>query len=50
MFIISQTLEELLTSRETKNFLPTQLGFEINLKKSILALFQQIKISESQIL
>ena len=43
MLLMSQTLEELLLSRDTINSLLTQLGFAINLKKSILAIVQQIE-------
>ena len=43
MLFMSQTLEELLMSRDTIMFLLTQLGFVINLKKSILVPVQQIK-------
>ena len=44
MLLMSQTLEELLMSRDTIIFLPTQLGFVINLKKSVLVPIQQIEI------
>ena len=43
MLLMSQTLEELLMSRDTIIFLLTQLGFVINLKKSILVPVQQIE-------
>ena len=43
MLLMSQTLEELLMSRDTIIFLLTQLEFVINLKKSILVLVQQIE-------
>ena len=42
MLLMSQTLEELLMSRDTIIFLLTQLGFVINLKRPILVLVQQI--------
>ena len=43
MLLMSQTLEELLMSRDTIIFLLTHLGFVINLKKSILVPVQQIE-------
>ena len=43
MLLMSQTLEELLMSRDTVFFLLTQLGFLLNLKKPILVLVQQIE-------
>ena len=43
MLLMSQTLEELLMSRDAIIFLPTQLGFVINLKKSVLVPIQQIE-------
>ena len=45
MLLMSQTLalEELLMSRDTMIFLLTQLGFVINLKKSVLVPVQQIE-------
>ena len=43
MLLMSLTLEELFMSRDTIIFLLTQLGFIINLKKSILVLVQQIE-------
>ena len=43
MLLMSQTLEELLMSRDTIFFLLTQLGFLFNLKKPILVLVQQIE-------
>ena len=42
MLFMSQTLEELLMSRDTITIFLIQLGFVINLKKSILASVQQI--------
>ena len=41
--LMSQTLEELLMSRDTVFFFLTQLGFLFNLKKPILVLVQQIE-------
>ena len=43
MLLMSQTLEELLMSRDTIIFFLIQLGFVINLKKSILVPVQQIE-------
>ena len=45
MLLMSQTLalEELLMSRDTMIFFLTQLGFVINLKKSVLVPVQQIE-------
>ena len=50
MLLMSQTLEELLMSRDTIIFLLTQLGFVINLKKSILVAVQQIEFLGFEIL
>ena len=50
MLLMSQTLEELLMSRDTIIFLLTQLGFVIYLKKSILVPVQQIEILGLEIL
>ena len=50
MLLMSQTLEELLMSRDTVIFLLTQLGFVINLKKSILSIAQQIELLGLEIL
>ena len=43
MLLMSQTIEELLISRDTVIFLLTHLGFVINLKKSMLNPVQKIE-------
>ena len=47
--MISQTIEELLISRDTVIFLPTHLGFVINLKKSMLNSVQKIEFLDLEI-
>ena len=43
MLLLKQALDELLMSRDTIIFLLTQLGFVVNLKKSMVMRFQQIE-------
>ena len=43
MLLLSQALDELLKWRDTIIFLLTQLGFVVNLKKSLVMRFQQIE-------
>ena len=43
MLLLKQALDELLMSRDTIIFLLTQLGFVVNLKKSLVMRFQQIE-------
>ena len=43
MFFIGRTIEETLIARDTANFLLQQLGFVLNLNKSLLTPTQRIE-------